>query len=617
MIRSNSVLVRSNGALGPRGQEFARDLKLSYLKSDCEPNVRLLLPKLIQRLHYLPPRLLDLLELAAFVFAADRLVGRGSRDAIENESWSRSIYFAQKVRDYDFWSDGGVRDALSSALTFATGDAEWTFEFQPGHNTPPSSLFDSEDFAFGSKGPASIMLFSGGLDSLTGALVELADHGHDVVLLSHQSGQPSTKRTQKKLREALSDRFPGKVSQYYFECGLWKQKSNEETQRTRAFLYTAMGFALARALGNNRILVHENGFTSLNLARRQDMLNARASRTTHPKTMAFLERLFSLIAEESFTIDRPFAMLTKTEVLQELSRLGHRDLLTSAVSCSHTFQRSGPYTHCGVCSQCIDRRFAVYAANLDEVETDALYALDFLRSPVPDGEGRTALVDYLRQASNLTSCNIDSFYREFMTELVDVVDAYDQEREFDVVESFWQLCQRQGQQVLEAIRRMQVLHDNPYTDIVPGSLFSMVSRRDYLRTPVELLIRDICSRLSRAIPKAFRRNPPKNEGDFNDKVDAILSDLELKREHPAVEFALGHAVPDFSSTKVDLFIESKFIRKNTPPSKVSEGIAADLIKYPGTVHKLFVVYDPGRAITDDEVFQRQFGNLDSTVFIVR
>jgi hypothetical protein len=164
---------------------------------------------------------------------------------------------------------------------------------------------------------------------------------------------------------------------------------------------------------------------------------------------------------------------------------------------------------------------------------------------------------------------------------------------------------------------MQDLHDNPYSAIVPGSLFAMVSRRDYLKTPVELFVKDVISKLRRGVPKAFRRVPPKNELDLNDKLEAILLDLELKREHPAVEFALGHAVPDFSSVKVDLFIESKFIRKNTPPSKASEGIAADLVKYPENVHKLFVVYDPGRAITDDDAFQHQFNRHDCTVSIVR
>ena len=41
--------------------------------------------------------------------------------------------------------------------------------------------------------------------------------------------------------------------------------------------------------------IFENGITSLNFARRQDLLNGRTTRTTHPKTIHLLQRLFSEI----------------------------------------------------------------------------------------------------------------------------------------------------------------------------------------------------------------------------------------------------------------------------------------------------------------------------------
>jgi hypothetical protein len=47
-------------------------------------------------------------------------------------------------------------------------------------------------------------------------------------------------------------------------------------------------------------------------------------------------------------------------------------------------------------------------------------------------------------------------------------------------------------------------------------------------------------------------------------------------------------------------------------------MAADLIKYPPTAHILFVVYDPERAISDDQIFRNAFEEKGRcTVQIIR
>jgi hypothetical protein len=55
-----------------------------------------------------------------------------------------------------------------------------------------------------------------------------------------------------------------------------------------------------------------------------------------------------------------------------------------------------------------------------------------------------------------------------------------------------------------------------------------------------------------------------------------------------------------------------------PLSKASEGIAADLTKYPASSHTLFLVYDPHRRIADDAEFKRDFESRGRcTVTILR
>ncbi len=98
------------------GGRAKRRLVLDYLDTQRTPNVRLNLPRLVEGLLYLPDRLLDLLEIAAYVYTADRYVSRGRTDAVEFESWSRDFRFHVKVRDLDL-----TREVLSRRnATFCT-----------------------------------------------------------------------------------------------------------------------------------------------------------------------------------------------------------------------------------------------------------------------------------------------------------------------------------------------------------------------------------------------------------------------------------------------------------------------------------------------------------------
>jgi hypothetical protein len=117
----------------------------------------------------------------------------------------------------------------------------------------------------------------------------------------------------------------------------------------------------------------------------------------------------------------------------------------------------------------------------------------------------------------------------------------------------------------------------------------------------------------------FRVEQPVNENDLNAKLGALItSHHELISEHPSVPFACGRVIPDHTEVESGLQVEAKFIRDGTPPSKASEGIAADLTKFPPGLHILFLVYDPDRRIPDDVMFKRDFESRGRcTVTILR
>ena len=90
--------VLCNGATLSTGRAGRSPLRLDYREGN-DPNIRISLPDFVRDVYFLPDRVLDLLEIASYVFAADRLIPRGRRAALEYESWGRSIHFAIKVRD--------------------------------------------------------------------------------------------------------------------------------------------------------------------------------------------------------------------------------------------------------------------------------------------------------------------------------------------------------------------------------------------------------------------------------------------------------------------------------------------------------------------------------------
>jgi len=72
-----------NGASCPKGlSDNVRVMSLNYLNNSPHRNVNLQLPRFVEQVFHLPKRVLDLLEIAAYTFAADRAIERGGKEAL-------------------------------------------------------------------------------------------------------------------------------------------------------------------------------------------------------------------------------------------------------------------------------------------------------------------------------------------------------------------------------------------------------------------------------------------------------------------------------------------------------------------------------------------------------
>ncbi len=616
-------IVLCNGAKFPKKlnrKSNKSTLKLYHSPGNPEKNVSIQLPDFVGSVYHLPNRIKDLLEIAAYIYAADRKTHRGNLDAVEYQKWDRSFHFAFPVRDFVFWNRSDVQAYLSDALKFMSGDKNYEFTFQDMGVDLPMSLFDREEFIIPPDKPTSIILFSGGLDSLTGVVDRLINTDENICLVSHQSKQPESARTQKQLIEALNHKYGNRCRHFKFFCHLTGERAVEETQRTRSFLYGSIAFALTCAFSQNEYYFYENGITSINFSKRQDLINARASRTTHPKTLGLLERFYGLFSPlQPVKIFHPFLFKTKTDVVRMLASLGEKNLISSSVSCSRTFQNTSQNSHCGQCSQCVDRRFAMYSSSVEDYDEQGIYNFDFLKDELAEGNVKTTLIDYVRLALQFTQLNQTSFQFELLDELVNLDDYIEGTNENERLEKVYELCKKHGKQIEIAMERMRSKYDKPFEKRPNESFLKIIANKDYLKTPVELLVQDICSKLNRALPIIFgNNNRPHNENALNNTIHGIIEKEKdnYEREYPSVRFATANTVPDHSLD--DLFIEAKYLRGNTTPSKATEGISADLTKYPTGKHKLFIVYDPDRSVSDDEKFVNDFqAKSNCTVNIIR
>lgn len=317
----------------------------------------------LQALRVCPSEMgVDLLILAAHVHAADTRV---SRSGESQDSWTRELRLVVPVSDPVRWA--AAARTLTTLLDFVTGD-RWTIGFRsrPAKfaTMAPQAPADQSPHAFD-----SLSLFSGGLDSLIGA-IDLLEGSKKPLLVSHW-GDSATSDAQNKLFAVLKKGYPAAVFErlrvaMVFEKGLVKGVDSEDSTRGRSFLFFALGVFAGTGLGHKFILrVPENGLISLNVPLDPLRLGSNSTRTTHPY---YIARWNDLLGELGIngSIENPYWAKTKGEMA---AACANKTLLSKLVpdslSCSSPakgrWQGRG-IEHCGYCLPCLIRRAAINSA---------------------------------------------------------------------------------------------------------------------------------------------------------------------------------------------------------------------------------------------------------------
>ena len=419
------------------------------------PNVTIDFDKFIENPHSLPLRNIDLLLIASYVYCADRLSHRGERDSIDNTSWAHTFNFHIPVFDLDFWTNPKVQIQMGEALKFMTGDRSYTFHFTQATQRPyqddaiQMNLFGNASVSLDEAENTDVLLFSGGLDSLAGVVERLHNlPERKLCLVSHRSNNV-TMKMQDALVQYLKEHYKNRIIHYGFKC---RQKSaapsREETQRTRMFLFSSIAFVLSSCYGKKEFYIYENGITSINLPKQGDVFNARASRTTHPKTIGLLKTFFKQF-DSDFELLAPYLHKTKADIFSILADAGEKSIITSSVSCSST--RNKPeIPHCDHCFQCVDRIFAAYASGLSEY--DVTYDKNFI-SQIEDGEAKQRVSNTLRLALSEISKGKDYFLQRFPDEIMDIIPYWPSDDPDDALDEIYSLFCEFGDSIFEIRKR--------------------------------------------------------------------------------------------------------------------------------------------------------------------
>jgi hypothetical protein len=210
-----------------------------------------------------PDLLIDLLEVAAYVYCADQRLGRGSAQLTNfGGNWRRSLRLSIPVRQLDVWQNPDIQEILADTLGFLSNDS-YEFDFRKAEASVQPRKMYFPDLIDASAERDEVALFSGGVDSFAGAVHDIVTLGKSVTLVGHYSST-KVRAVQENLIAGLKQRgFDRRISYIPVWVSNENERAREFTQRTRSFLFSCLGLVVARMSSQDRFRFYENGVVSI------------------------------------------------------------------------------------------------------------------------------------------------------------------------------------------------------------------------------------------------------------------------------------------------------------------------------------------------------------------
>ena len=374
---------------------------------------------------------LDLLLTASLCYVADKLIPR--REFYD--AWTRTLEIEFSIKDVKLWR--GISDSLTKALNFLTGD-DWQISFKQRKEKlfqAPTPKKRRKPLPPSPKNIDAVCSFSGGLDSLIGAIELLEDSKIKGLRLVGHYDAPGAKKPQSELFEIVSRNYPGKSELFQVRVSHKPVKANESTLRSRSFVFIAIGLFIARA-SNDKIPFYmpENGFIALNVPLTPSRVGACSTRTMHPYFLDKIQEVIKGLGIENSIIN-PLELKTKGEAVEDCSNLILlRSIADLSVSCSHGMRkqlwvrRKSEYKNCGYCFPCLIRRAALHKVNFDN---PGMYGIDVCRGEMFQTDQTDSSNDLRAVISALRS---NKTFKDFRKDIMSVASVNRMEERSKMIE---------------------------------------------------------------------------------------------------------------------------------------------------------------------------------------
>lgn len=293
----------------------------------------------------------SLLYLSAIVYAIDRGIDR-HRYSIDG--WSRDLDVEINLPEYEVFQP--LEERINSMLSFLTGDY-WNCHFVRSAHIRYSKYGKSNYY----DGITQVNLFSGGMDSLIGAIDYMTDNPDGKLFLAshYDSGMHGPLSDQEELKKIFRRKYSGKFIEMTAVM-IAPELSAELSCRSRSLMFLSIALIVA-TFANCKIVVPENGSVSLNFPLSPSRRASCSTRTTHP---LFLKQYKEILEVLGLTtrVENPYEKMTKGEMVQHCS---DKNYLMSIVGHSNSCGKRGMHqhmydnsyaTHCGHCMPCMYRK---------------------------------------------------------------------------------------------------------------------------------------------------------------------------------------------------------------------------------------------------------------------
>jgi hypothetical protein len=312
---------------------------------------------------------LNLLFVSSVCYVIDKITARKNK----TDGWTRDLEVEIPVSQITLWKK--TSRIFNEMLGFLTGD-NWNVKFIKRTETlfkvPPEKRRSTKK-PLNLDGFTGAGTFSGGADSLIGAIDLLTGNPKEKLLLVGHHDESGPMSAQRRLYSAISEEYPARTELLQVRVGHKPSSANERSSRSRSFLFISIAVYAARAIGKD-VPVHipENGFIALNMPLTPSRSSACSTRTMHPYFLGKVRELLTELNIHNPLINR-LGSQTKGECVANCENLKLLSgVINESVSCSSPTRqqrwkrRGDKIRNCGHCVPCIIRRSSLHKAGLDD-----------------------------------------------------------------------------------------------------------------------------------------------------------------------------------------------------------------------------------------------------------